>query len=795
VDWTAIDKPRDGLYWFQNYYTEIWFSEKPITTGIWSSWSKIDTIYGLGDKNFDKKLLLLGECRFLLKEYAEYKGYYDWHTMTNYRINGPFFIAQQESGIITVNLHTSVDLTISDTNINFGESLTLEWWAITYNTDWRYPYGVYTKVMTSRNGEGWTQIATVNGVDLQSYTFTPDLPGNYNYRVEVYASGYIDSIYHTDHPGHYLIDTDEIIGNNLVEGSYPGLENFFDFEYDIPGSIPWGWTRTTPESGYTDQNTADSYIKVVNSNEVSLNKGDTPGNLLEFYAAGGSASHPLKQQIAKDLNLQDIDYRGGEGEEPKIIYLKFDIGHYNYDPSDQDGAAELQIKLSNGNIGFIITYMLCSTHATLGIKNCETYADTTFIYNPILGNTMTTVELALSFINDMGIVSATCQAYVDGIFRGIYTIPIGPLYDITDLSIIHKTGSISYYSKYYLDNFYCNLMDIEESSEEFVKFPIPIAWIEPPEIANTFTNMIFYYYSSEHFNLDLTVNIPIFSGSGIGGYIPMSGPIATWDDNNNDEKQIFYEGSSFSFEEGEEPTTETVIVYYKVSGYATKLNIKYPDTDIIVRTVLSNFRDGSIILTDDSVTDFNNDYGYLGDLPENYGPNLIWEEKPQGEFFYNYSEHHNGNVPTDVRWVDMVKDIDALSQELVSIEWEEGENTIFDLSFFGLVKFGISYSYSEATVYFNQIFGKFTPEKLDYRFHVFQPVNYSHPWGIHQISIRNVLGDVNYDGSIDLVDANLVFDYIHGLNPEIFDEEASDVNQDGIIDLEDRDLILNMMNK
>ena len=50
-------------------------------------------------------------------------------------------------------------------------------------------------------------------------------------------------------------------------------------------------------------------------------------------------------------------------------------------------------------------------------------------------------------------------------------------------------------------------------------------------------------------------------------------------------------------------------------------------------------------------------------------------------------------------------------------------------------------------------------------------------------------GDVNSDGSIDIVDALLIAQYYVGLNPSNFDSTAADVNGDGSIDIVDALLV------
>jgi hypothetical protein len=50
-------------------------------------------------------------------------------------------------------------------------------------------------------------------------------------------------------------------------------------------------------------------------------------------------------------------------------------------------------------------------------------------------------------------------------------------------------------------------------------------------------------------------------------------------------------------------------------------------------------------------------------------------------------------------------------------------------------------------------------------------------------------GDVNGDGDVDILDCILVQQYIAGVIPEIFFEEAADVNNDGVIDETDAEII------
>jgi hypothetical protein len=45
-----------------------------------------------------------------------------------------------------------------------------------------------------------------------------------------------------------------------------------------------------------------------------------------------------------------------------------------------------------------------------------------------------------------------------------------------------------------------------------------------------------------------------------------------------------------------------------------------------------------------------------------------------------------------------------------------------------------------------------------------------------------ILGDVNGSGTVDIIDCILLTQYISGLNPEPFNEEAADINGDGVID-------------
>jgi hypothetical protein len=49
----------------------------------------------------------------------------------------------------------------------------------------------------------------------------------------------------------------------------------------------------------------------------------------------------------------------------------------------------------------------------------------------------------------------------------------------------------------------------------------------------------------------------------------------------------------------------------------------------------------------------------------------------------------------------------------------------------------------------------------------------------------DIPGDVNGDGSIDIVDALLIAQFYVGLNPANFDQSDADTNCDGIIDIID----------
>ncbi len=53
-----------------------------------------------------------------------------------------------------------------------------------------------------------------------------------------------------------------------------------------------------------------------------------------------------------------------------------------------------------------------------------------------------------------------------------------------------------------------------------------------------------------------------------------------------------------------------------------------------------------------------------------------------------------------------------------------------------------------------------------------------------------LLGDVNHDGEIDIVDVLLVAQYKAGLDPQPFYPEQADLNNDGNIDMTDAFLIL-----
>ena len=510
------------------------------------------------------------------------------------------------------------------------------------------------------------------------------------------------------------IRDDTIHDNDKYELNYLKVANLnfidcngtFTFDYDSPGSEPSGWTS--------------NHATVIEVEQANLQNYDNGGNLIRLSN--------YDDYMKRDMNVAGVS--------DKILYMNFDI----YIEQFEEYNFQILFKDDTTVVPRFIIFV--EWYGAFGIKEgMYGINQEREIITMLSEKKMYNIELIFSFIDiDNSRDSVVFQAYVDGVFQGIYDILIPSWYSMSDEINEIELGNVGL-NEIYLDNLYYDIMKTEgRSSEEYVDFPIPITYIEPPEIPYVQTSMKYYYRSETKSPLDLTLLIPVFPlNDYVNFFVPITSTVGTWDEDHNKVEQLFLEAESFYYVDEDDPLTinDTVIVYYKVTGFANIVKIMFPGTDNIIRTILSDFREGNSVIASNSIKFFLEKYGYLGDHPDDYGPNLEWEENPPGEFVYNYSDNHDGEPCPRPTIIDMVGGIgnEVLQDEFRLIEYESNEWTVFELNFFGLFSLDLSYSFSEITVYYHEINGLFSPELQEFRFSVLQPVYYYHPWGIHQIRV------------------------------------------------------------
>ncbi|MBN1214659.1 MAG: hypothetical protein JXA99_04380 [Candidatus Lokiarchaeota archaeon] len=736
ISWILINKEcNDYLDGYQlsysDYDTEIWMQKD---SGEFTKIATVDMVGAswINDRSqtqyYTKMILESGNYKFLLKEYSREKGYVDlnpdfykreWHGIREDNL-----LYEEESEYLTVK--SIVDLTISESYIELGESIILNW--NVPQIDQYYDY--YTSIYESRNGKPWENIESIDGSGSISYEYIPQKQGIYIFKVDIYARIFNSNDNNISETGNYLL-----FKNQSTKPCEVNLENLYDFKDDILGMVPTGWQRTEYKTSSFENagNSNDLYTKVVNSDQLDLDipdSSDASGNMIEFYATNYGRS--IIQRIGKEFNIQNL----ASEEDKKVIYLSFDIGH-SYCGSDQDRGAELEIKLAGQYNCFSIKYKLSIDHATISIGHTNyyphdlEYLDMEVIYNEIPSSTMTHLEFILSFANDdNGLTKATCQSYVNGAFNSINSASLSVLYELKNIFISHNTAMYpASTSKFYLDNFYYEVMDIEGGSDwEDVKFPIPIMYIEAPQIPRLYTDIFFYSADKTTHTFDLTLSIPLY----LTASMPLTFPIPLDEDINyayiNERSFIYYEG---------QPKPSATILYHKIESKAKITQIMFPGSNIVVRTVFADFDFKNAVRTtcNDPIDYFNADFEDLGDFIHKCGDYFNWiKTNPQnenlGSFTYDY-DYKGYDKFEDIKepWIN-----DELSY-LFDISLTENDYSI-NLFSIPYAYFGITASYSCLRIMKYSIMYHFDAEHTSCSFSVWQPENYFPPFGIPQIQIR-----------------------------------------------------------
>ncbi len=184
IRWRPITLPNDeNGYRYTDYRTEIWISKNNHEYEYYST-----KLGGAGNLRITIPLNEPGVYTFELREYSVKKQ--KWIVPGNYFhvISGKWLVASEVSNNIIVK--SDCNLSIANTNIELGESTTLNWNVFEQENY----YGYYTKVFESRDYEAWKEIATIDGLGQKSYNYTSGHSGTYSYNVEIYASEWFSPI-------------------------------------------------------------------------------------------------------------------------------------------------------------------------------------------------------------------------------------------------------------------------------------------------------------------------------------------------------------------------------------------------------------------------------------------------------------------------------------------------------------------------------------------------------------------------------------------------------------------------
>ncbi len=727
ISWGASPIPSTGGVSFSNYKSYIY---KSTNNGV--SWNRIAIKSGLGGTYiFNPEAP--GDYMFKARVYATYIYYPGGSSSTSalagegisnvvevnglssdYNLNGAqLFGSYNRKFPVYDNSEIEFIIGTLDSLSNIMPEISFK----IHQTSSDFLFGFSTEANIKMDGiiihtTGYTFTHDPEGNNFEYTTTIPELgeEGTHIISIELIDkkegdNGVSDGI---DDNDKFILDCLKISNLNFVD-----CNGTFTFNHDVTGGNPLGWI-----SRNTD---------IVNSNQVILeNYDNTDGKLLKIL----NNNYDENPNLKRTFKVQDI-YK------EKILYLDYDI---SFKSSYFTYFKKFSINFNDNEQNMDKLRVFLDPLGNFGIEDGdEVYGHSKEYISTLDPDRMYNIELIFSFLQniDSSQPNICCQAYIDNVFQGIFSITVLNWNKITDIEIRNED-----ILDVYMDNLYYGFMDFDEMPEENVNWPIPITWIEPSEIEGIKTQLIFYSRKTSSGRIDANFNIPIFpTNEYIGMGVPISVTLKEWeyDEDDPENKIPFLTIFSAEYDDTVDIKDKTQIVYYKITGNGIKTKIKYPGTDLVVRTVLSNFRNGNAELKIAFVSSFENIYRDIGSFPDHYGPdNLDWEEKPKKEngepFICKFSDYYEGICTTNIP-IDMVTGKKELEQEFRNILFRSWEHTIFGISLFGLLDFSITHTYTEETVYINQIIGDFSPNYQEYRFRVLQPENYSHPWGIHQIRV------------------------------------------------------------